>query len=134
MIALMVSGVACWTIGGTGHKWVRRYLWGVIALITTWGLMSNWLVIGMGLTLIATATLPYGERTPWWAKILVFTSLGIHVCFLDPIFGLWWALGTGISLSLLMLLSRTYSRVTWKVFEGFSGFLQSVGIILGVLR
>ena len=134
MIALMVSGVACWTIGGTGYKWVRRYLWAVIVMLSLLGAVAWWKALAVGMTLIATAVLPYGDRTPWWAKVLVFASLGAHVIWLDITFGLWWALGTAIPLATLMLLSRTYSRVTWKVWEGFSGFLQATGIILGTLR
>src|SRR3990167_502338 len=101
MILLITAGSFFWMAGGTWRKYFRRFVWPLLALITTWGLTSNWLVIGMGLTLIGTCSLGYGDRTPWWLKVLVFTSLGAHVIWLDPIFGLWWALGTGISLSLL---------------------------------
>ena len=147
MIALMVSGVACWTIGGTGFKWTRRFLFPVIAVITLIGYNSWWVVLGVAGTMIAANCLPYGDACPWvWpllrveerklipAKIITLISLGASVIWLDPIFGLWWALGTAIVLTGAMILSRTYSRVTWKCWEGLSGFLQATGIILGVLR
>ena len=134
MILLLGCAPILWMAGGTWKKFWRRFVWPLFALITTWGLISNWLVVGMGLTLIGTATLPYGDRTSWLVRFIVFTMLGAHVIWLDPIFGLWWALGTAIVLSAYMALSQRYNRATHKIFEFLAGGLQASGIILGVLR
>jgi len=134
MIVLLTLGPMLWMIGGTFWKPARRFVWPVIAGITLVGLVSWWVWAGVVATMIGTACLPYGERTPWWLKNMVFASLGAHVIWLDPIFGLWWALGMGIIGSCLMLLSKRFNRFTWKVVESIFGLSQAVGIILGVLR
>ena len=134
MIVLMTSGPLLWMIGGTYWKGARRFVWPVLAGLMLFGSASWWEALLVVAVLVGANCAPYGDRTPWWLKVIVFAGLGAHVIWLDTIFGIFWALGTGISLSLLMLLSRTYSRVTWKIWEGFSGFLQAAGIILGVLR
>ena len=138
MIVLLTTGPLLWMVGGSGawpfHKGWRRFVWPVIAVITLIGYNSWWQVLGVAGTMIGANCAPYGDRTPWWLKCLVFTSLGAHVIFLDPIFGLWWALGTGIICSCLMLLSKRFDRFTWKIVEATFGFLQAAGIILGVLR
>lgn len=134
MIVLLTLGPLLWMIGGTFWKPARRFVWPVIAVITLIGYNSWWVVLGVVGTMIGANCLPYGDKTPWWLKVLVFAGLGAHVIWLDPIFGLWWAAGTSIALSCLMLLSHKHQRVTHKVWEGMAGFLQAAGIILGVLR
>jgi len=84
--------------------------------------------------MIGANCLPYGDRTPWWLKVIVFAGLGAPVVWLDPIFGLWWALGTAVVLSAYMMLSQRYNRATHKIFEFIAGGLQAMGIVLGVLR
>ena len=134
MIVLMTLGPLLWCIGGTFWKPARRFIWPIIAGITLVGLTTWWVWLGVVLTMIASACLPYGDRTPWWLKVLVFASLGAHVIWLDWLFGLGWAVGTAVILSAYMALSHRFPRVTHKVFEGLAGFLQATGLILGVLR
>ena len=134
MIVLLGSAPTLWMIGGTGFKPARRFILPGIAGVLLLSLVSWWQIAGVVGTMMVANCLPYGDRTPWWLKPLVFASLGAHVIWLDPIFGLWWALGMGIIGSCLMLLSKRFNRFTWKVVESIFGFLQAAGIILGVLR
>ena len=134
MIILLTLGPFLWCVGGTWWKPARRFVWPVLAGLMLFGSASWWQALGFVAALVLANVLPYGDRTPWRIKVIVFFALGAHVIDLDPIFGLFWALGTAITLATLMLLSRTYSRVTHKVWEASAGFLQAAGIVLGVLR
>ena len=129
IIALLTFGPCLWALGGTGWKPARRYVWPLAAGLLLW---RPW-GIASALTIAATATLPYGDRTPWPVKALVFASYGLPVCFLDLRFGLWWAVGMGIVISCLTLLSHRVKRVTWKIVEASMGFLQAAGLALGTL-
>ena len=133
MIVLLGCGPILWMIGGTWKKWARRFLWPA-AVFFMLPYIHYWTPLQVPGTLIITCSLPYGDRTPWWLKVLVFAGLGAHVIWLDPIFGLWWTLGTSIALTALAYLSKRFNRVTWKVWEASAGILQAAGIILGVLR
>lgn len=134
MIGLMGAGALCWPIGGTGFLPVRRFLWpGLAAILLVFGHVPLLTAAVVGLTILVTCILPYGDRTPWPVKWLVFTSYGLPVCWLDWQFGLWWTLGCGIVLTGLMLLSHRYNRVTHKVWEFTAGALQAIGIVLGAL-
>ena len=130
IIALVTLGPCLWALGGTGWKPARRYVWPLAAGLLLW---RPW-GIASALSIAATATLPYGDRTPWPMKALIFASYGLPVCWLDWRFGLWWALGMGVVLACLMRLSQGHNRVSHKIFEFSCGALQSVGIVLGCLR
>ena len=133
IIMLIASGVLCWMVGGTGAKWVRRFLWpAIVASVLgisgqTWGssIMVSFFVA-------LSATLPYGDRTPRWLRSAVFLAVASPGLLLNlkiwPFVLIAWVLLMGA-----FIASRKWNWFTHKIWEGFTGFLQASLIVMGVL-
>ena len=132
IIALLGIGPILWMIGGTGYKWARRIVYPIAAAILAVLFGARILNAAvMGLLLAAVLTLPYGDRTSWPVRIIVFTSYAIPSW---AIHFLWWMpLLTGAVLTLVMLASRRLNFVTHKIWEGSAGFVQSASIVMAML-
>lgn len=137
-MVILGSGPILWLLGGYGawpfRKGWRRYIWplivtGILACSIPWPIAAL-----VGATTWFVNTLPYGDRTPWPVKLLVFASYGLPGIWLDTPFSLFYSLGMAIVLGGVMWLSQRYNRVTFKLWESLAGLLQAAGIILASLR
>jgi len=128
MIATMGLGGVCFAAGGTGPKWVRRFLlpciWAGIALLShcnLWGSLAL-------LLYIPCFCLPYGSKTPYWGKTLAFISYSL------PSLGLgftFWQIITPLLCLLIFRLSNwkpTSGMFTWKVCEFLIGTLIAITV------
>jgi hypothetical protein len=103
----------------------------VVAMILNGIVVWRALLVGGGLILVNT--LPYGDRTPWLWRPVVFASYVLPAGILA-----WQTLlvslpVTVIGLVVLFMLSRTVTWMTWKVWEAQAGLLQAAALIFGVL-
>ena len=138
MIVLMLSSVFCWMAGGAGwppfRKGWRRFVWPVIAsLLLLFSGIVWWKAFLVGGGLMIVNTLPYGDRTPWLWRPVVFASYALPAGVLS-----WQTLLVSLPLSVIMLtllflISRKINWVTWKVWEAQAGLLQATSLIFGVL-
>lgn len=87
-IACMGLGGVLFAAGGTGFKWMRRFLLPVllagIALISG---VPAWSCLGLAFGLIVVLCLPYGSGTPYWLKLLVFMAYPLPSLFIGFT---WW--------------------------------------------
>lgn len=128
-ILVLCLSTALFAIGGTGYKWVRRYVLplflGIIGLfLTTW-----WQGFGYVLTLCAFLCMGYGENASLRYRALIFTGYG--ACSLW--FGWsYWLIVTPIVCLALFWLSNwkpTANTFTWKIVESVYGFLIATSFI-----
>ena len=138
MIVLLLSSVFCWMAGGAGwppfRKGWRRFVWPVIAsLLLLFSGIVWWKAFLVGGGLMIVNTLPYGDRTPWLWRPVVFASYALPAGALS-----WQTLLVSLPLSvivltLLFVLSRKINWVTWKIYESFAGLLQASSLIMACL-
>lgn len=129
MILSMTLGGSLFAIGGTGWKPARRFILtgilGVIAYFSGFPVLS---CVLYSITQTVTFTLPYGERTPYWGKALVFISYAIPSMILG--FTIWQII-TPVVCFLLFVLSNhklTRKHFPWKVCEFIMGSLVAVTV------
>ena len=130
---LLVSGVVCWMLGGSGFKFVRRFLWPVLCAGLLWWAGTHLLEsLLTGLGLIIACSLHYGDRTPWPVKVVVFLALPMPALVVNlwvwPFCVLFGVLITGIA-----WLSHRYNFFTHKIFEAHAGLLQAGCIVIARL-
>lgn len=128
-IGAMAAGGLCFAIGGTGFKWVRRYLMPcLLAGLAIWGGSIWWKCLCMALTMMIALCLPYGERTPYPVKFLV------GCCFVAPTAFLgftWWQIITPVAFILMFWASnaKATDRIFfWKAVEFITGALIGVTV------
>ena len=132
MIICMGTGVILFPLGGTGFKWARRFvlpvILGVVALL---GGFAWYLCLGYAVAQAVTLCLPYGERTPYWLKAVVFASYALpSLLFGFTIWQIFLALGC-FALFALSNWDKTAKSFPWKIVEGFYGML--LGVTIAVL-
>lgn len=134
-IAMMTLSVLLFTLGGTGFKWMRRYILPVLLGIGTFFCGVSWwqsliLIIGIGIVY----HLPYGEALTFLGKLVV----GFLYVIPTLAIGLsWWVLIFPFIFVALFLLSEateTAKSFTWKVCEGFIGLCSCATIIGSILN
>lgn len=130
IIYLLTAGVFLWIIGGTYWRPAKVWVWPLSVALVLHSLAG----LGAAALLVFANSLPYGDRTPWGWKAVVFFLLGLAPVALDAGFGVWWALGSMLLLLWIAYLSVKINRVTWKVWEALAGFLQAVGLVIAGLR
>jgi len=131
----MSSGGFLFASGGTdipgigGQKWLRRFLLSsVLGIIAFYSSLIWWKALAMAISFVAVLSLPYGDRTPWWGRILVACSYSLP--------SLWigttpWQLVLPAVFLILFWLSRI-NKVAWKVVEFICGVLIAITIISAV--
>jgi hypothetical protein len=68
---------ALFALGGTGFKWARRFLLPVcVTIVLLMGSKSHWLSLLVGLLLIGSMHLPYGDSLKGfaWVRYIVFAT------------------------------------------------------------
>lgn len=130
VVAFVVA--VLWAIGGTGFKWVRRYVVPVIFLITSW----YWLGFSLGvilfpLSLALLARLPFtliGDsiHEHWlnwlWIPIVLYL-IGVPAAWID-LAAFKYALVTlffSAPLAVLSNIKLTREIFPWKLVEGVIG-------------
>lgn len=130
VLVLLALGPTLWMAGGYKWRWWRRAAWPLVAVGVLWGAAPWWRVGVSAIALYGTTTLPYGERTPWWLRCLVFSSYALP----GAVFSLPTALicaGVGaILLSMVMWASHRFNRVTWKIWEALAGLFQAATLLI----
>jgi hypothetical protein len=135
MILMGVLGVGLFAAGGTGYKWMRRYLMPALFFPCLMLLGVTWWVaaIACGI-LMGVLTLGYGESTPWWLKALV----GISYAIPSLVIGWsWWAVIVPVVFIVLFMLSnwsKTADSFTWKVVEMQYGLVIAISLIQASLN
>jgi hypothetical protein len=127
MIALMVLGVACFSIGGTGYRFVRFAIMPLLmGLIAYFSAIPLWRDLLFACSLGVVLTLGYGEKIPYWRKALTFSGYSLATLWLG--FS-WWQVLSPPLILLIFFLSNwkvTSSIFRWKICEASFGFLIAV--------
>ena len=133
IMILLSAGPICWMIGGYRWKFIRREIWPIIAGIVC--LVSGiewWRCIALAAAMDATNRLPYGEYSHPITRLTVFCVHPSPALIINV--NVWPVLIVGgIVSSALFLASRKVNWITHKIWEGFSGFLQSSALVCAVL-
>ena len=142
LMAILSGGL--FALGGTGDwkfasKAWRRYalplaVGGCLVLLG----IDYWRVGGAMAALCGFLHLGYGDKTPWWERILVFTSYGIPSIFIGKAGFLhfnWWLAIIPSLLTLGFLASRIKSfqtSVFWKSWEFFAGTMIACSLYANI--
>ena len=132
MIVSMGIGGILFAVGGTGPKWVRRYVMPFALGVTAYFAgIELWRCIAFWLTLTGTLHLGYGEKLPYWRKALTFIAYVLPTLFIG--FTPWQPTAVLIMLGLFALSNWKLSAdmFVWKICEFLMG--SSLGIILAHL-
>jgi len=134
-IICMGSGVILFALGGTGFKWARRFL--LPAILAGMALLSGfawWACLGYAVAQAVTLCLPYGERTPYPVKGLVFASYALPSLFFG--FTAWQIiLGAGcFGFFIMSNWDKTARSFPWKICEAGMGFLLGATISALILQ
>lgn len=129
MIGCMGGGGILFAVGGTGPKYVRRFilpvLLGSLALLAG---IDWWRCLAMASLMIGAFCLPYGERTPYWAKFLVGISFIAPTFFLG--LNVWQAITPVAFIVMFKLSNVTWwgNQFKWKIVEFLTGALIGVTV------
>jgi hypothetical protein len=136
MIVVMALGGILFAAGGTdipgigGQKWLRRYVLPVFfAFICLLSHVIWWKALGMAVSLIVILSCPYGSKTPYWLKALVFSGYGAAFLWIGFTF---WVIATPVICFALFCLSNwklTAKSFWWKMVEFSYGFLLAITLI-----
>lgn len=131
-VSLVVVGALLWFLGGKGedldttpqlNKGWRRFVWpiwaGAVCLVNQ---VPFWAALGVLGALAGVNSLGYGEKKPWWYRIVVGCLLGtpmllIHATWL-------WPVATVATFIPLYKWSREDNNFTWPVVETITGGVQ----------
>jgi len=135
MIAVMTLSGAMFAIGGTGPKYVRRFilpvLLGVIALLNhqIW-----WACLGYASTQILTLCLPYGSKTPYWLKAVTFITYALPSLFFG--FSYWQIITPVVCIGIFFLSNQKWSSNTfvWKICEFIMGLMVGLCFVGTVFK
>ena len=118
MIIAMGGGGILGALGGTGFKYLRRFVLPV--LLGTVAILAGciwWKALLMTLGFVGAFSLPYGERTPYWLKFIVGCAFVLPTAILG--FSAWQII-TPIAFIAMFALSNwkpTAKIFFWKVVE-----------------
>ncbi len=118
MILAMGAGGILGAIGGTGFKWVRRYILPLTLGLVAWKAgFKRWKCLVLALGLTVAFCLPYGERTGWAMKAVVACCYSLPTLVLGLSV---WQIITPVVFMLLFWLSNTPATEVmfpWKICE-----------------
>lgn len=133
IIALLAAGGVLWAVGGSGLKFLRRFLWPVLcAGLLAFSGVSLLTSLGVCLGLIVVSSAPYGDSTPWPLRIAVFAALPAPALAINM--NAWpWVLACGLLVSGLAFATRKWNAVSQKLFEFGAGAIQAGVIVIASL-
>ena len=125
-------GWVAWAIGGTGHKWVRRYVYPATLAVVVPALGTPWWAGWLTACLISfTSHLGYGDRATWGTRWLVGLCYGSSVIPLSILQPAWmsWVIPAlaGSFVGALWWTRRGW--MTHKLAEGTWGLLHATAAI-----
>ena len=129
MILAMACGGTLFAIGGTGFKWARRYILPlVLGILTKIGGKSWHKCLAFMASLMVALHLPYGEKTPYIVKFLVFSAMFGSTCFLG--WSWWQAMGILATFILFKISNTRWGQniVFHKAWEFITGSLIGITI------
>lgn len=137
MILVLATCGTLFALGGTeipkygrGFKWIRRILLPISLGIASYysslksekGKLKPWQLAAFAL-LTLSLHMGYGDASPWWKKVLVFTFYGATSLLIG--FS-WWVVISPVVLTMLFFGSNwktLASTIFWKAFEFLGGVL-----------
>ncbi len=137
IIAVVTMTTACFATGGTGYKWVRRYLMPILLGVAMFFLGAIWWKILIAMPcLMGLMTLGYGDSVPepdkWILRALIFMGYFLPVILFSWQLGLIFSIVGGLTLTFVMYQSQK-GWVTWKLWELLAGFLIGFTYIGGIV-
>ncbi len=122
MIAALTLSGSCFAIGGTGFKWVRRYILPILlGVCCFFAKIALWKIGCFVVSLSVILHLGYGERTPYLLKAAIFSGYGLACAWLG--FS-WFIIISPLLIIALFYLSNnklTSSIFVWKICEFLMG-------------
>ena len=112
------------SLGGMVNKLIRKLglplLLGICLILGGIPLIK---AIDSGLLLFGTLTLPYGEKTPYWAKLGVFCLYGLPSLLID--FSPWVIIAPIVMFALFWISNTKWGKniIYWRIWEATSGLL-----------
>lgn len=134
-IGLMSTGGICFAVGGTGYKWVRRFVMPItMAILCLTSGIAWWKCLCFTLSAIGAFTLGYGESLPYWRKALTFSAYSIVTLWIG--FTWWQIIMPLLCLSAFKLsnIKRTSSTFEWKICEFIIGVLFGITLSCIILK
>ena len=129
MIVAMGLGGIMFAVGGTGFKWVRRWVLPIaLGILAKIGGKSWQKCLAFTTSLIVTLHLPYGEKTSYIIKFLVFSAIFGSTCFLGWTY--WQATGIVVTFLLFKISNTKWGQnvVFHKVWEFLTGSLIGITV------
>ena len=129
IIASMAVGSIGFSVGGTGPKYVRRYIMPfLLGLIVLASGVVLWKCIALWLTLTGVMHLGYGEKYSYFQKFLIGISFILPTLFLGFSY---WQMITPLAFVGIFKLSNTKwagNTFVWKICEFIFGGLIGITI------
>ncbi len=130
MILMMALGGSGFAIGGTGPKYVRRFILPItFGALAFWAGIEWWRCVGLGVGLCTAFHLGYGERTSYPMKFLTACSFILPTFFLG--FSLWQVFTPLAFIGMFWLSNNRYwdRLFPWKIVEFLTGTFIAVTIV-----
>lgn len=133
VFALGGIGWVCWTVGGAGLKWVRRFVWPIVVAVIA-GLygISFLTCLITAISLMIVLSLGYSPlKKPLIVRVGIGLSYGLAIMPVTQ--SILSSLITCTVFITTMQLSLKYDWFHWKIAEGFNGMAQGILIAWGLL-
>lgn len=129
MIAAMGTGSISFAIGGTGFKFVRRFIMPIVlAIICFYAQFDVWRCAAFAVSASIVLHLGYGEKTPYWQKFFVFCGYAACTLFLGLSV---WQIVTPFFIFGIFTLSnweKTAEVFPWKICEFLMGSMIGIEV------
>lgn len=129
MILAMGFGGMMFAAGGTGPKFVRRYIMPLaLGAVAFFGGIIWWRALSYSLTQLGTLHMGYGQSLPYWRKMITAIAYVLPTLFIgfSP-----WQIIAPLGFILMFILSNwkpTANIFVWKIVEFFTGALYGAVI------
>ena len=134
IMILLGAGPIMWMLGGFKWKWIRRFLWpATVAVVLLVAHTPTNRVLLVTASMVVVNIFPYGDKTPWFVRWIVFSLYAIPACFIG-VKSLFFSVPTcEIVLSGLMYISKKFNWASWKVWEASAGLLQAISVVFATM-
>ena len=129
MIMTITSSVLFIMLGGWRWKWLRRFLLPLIlGGIVLMAVFSIYKALGLTICLGVSLSLPYGEKTNYIIKTLVFMAIFGSTLWLG--FSIWQVISPILAVVLFKISNTKWGQniIFWKAWEAITGLLLGITI------
>ena len=138
IMAGVTLSTAMFAIGGTGYKWIRRYILPLTLALAALSLGAIWWkVIIVTCCLSGALHLGYGDSLPhafrWVLRALIISAYFAPFLLYSLLLGGIMTL-TGTILLTFMFWTSIKGWLTWKLWELTTGFMIGLALIMAVLH